>query len=135
MEPPSLLQPPEDGGPCRGPEGLSSVLARTGSSLLRLPLLVDLVEDGESGQSSGGQLRTGPAASELPPAGAGVSELEPGRGGVAGRGRSRRPRRALPLTARRTGAGALSRPPERVLPGESRPDLTRRGEGSRSWDS
>ena len=76
MQPPPLLQPPEDGGPRRSPQvtgRLSPVLTRTAAPLLTL--LMNLVEDGERG---GGQLRTGPGGAELPAAAAGVDQLKPG---------------------------------------------------------
>ena len=59
----------------------------------------------------------------------GGGELEPGRtgGGVGGGGG--RPRRRLPFAGRRTAAGVLARPPQRILPAQTGSYLTRGGEG------
>ena len=59
---------------------LPPVLAGAPAALLRLPLLVDLVEDGQGGRA---QLGTGPGPAQLPAARAGVAQLEPSRGTVA----------------------------------------------------
>ena len=80
VKPPPLLEPPEDSGPCRSPQVLPSVLTGAAAALLRLPLLVYLVEDGQSG---GTQLRTGPRPTQLPSARTTVAQLEPGRRTVA----------------------------------------------------
>ena len=59
---------------------LPPVLAGAPAALLRLPLLVDLVEDGQGGRA---QLGTGPRPAQLPAARTGVAQLEPSRGTVA----------------------------------------------------
>ena len=63
---------------------LPPVLAGAAAALLRLPLLVDLVEDGEGGGTQLGA--RGPCPAQLPAPGTAVAQLEAGRGTVACRG-------------------------------------------------